>query len=118
MESAEGWKWYGYAGHLCVSRRCAYHLCTRIGDYLISTVGAYYPFGSDKMETIGGGREDFYETFVFKCEGDDNNGDPIITTDEIDTKRYAKSIEAEEGHYAFCWKYQHITDGEKIKGPA
>ena len=64
------WVWYGYPGHLCVGRRCAYHLSTRIGSYLVSTVGAYYPLGSGKMETIGGGEADYFETMVFHCEGE------------------------------------------------
>jgi len=33
------WVWYGFAGHLIVSERCAYYLCTRIGSKLVSTVG-------------------------------------------------------------------------------
>lgn len=41
MQAHESWKWYGYAGHLIVAARCAYHLCTRVGDVLVSTVGDY-----------------------------------------------------------------------------
>jgi hypothetical protein len=37
------WKWFGNAGHLIVSRWCRFHLCTLIGDYVVSTVGEYWP---------------------------------------------------------------------------
>ena len=37
------WKWFGNAGHLCVAQWCRFHLCTQIGEYLISTVGQYWP---------------------------------------------------------------------------
>jgi len=100
------WVWYGYAGHLCVGRRCAYHLCTRVGGFLISTVGDYIPDGSDKMKKIGAGPEAFFETFVFHCDGEDKNGDPIIPSwSEIDSRRYARSIDAERGHRDICDEY-------------
>lgn len=106
MQSRSGWKWYGYAGHLTVGKRCAYHLCTRVGGFLISTVGHYLPRGSDKMEPIGAGAEALFETFVFRCEGEAEGGDPIIPSfEEIDGERYAQSIDAERGHYHFCEKY-------------
>lgn len=37
------WKWFGNAGHLCVAQWCRFHLCTQVGDLLISTVGEYWP---------------------------------------------------------------------------
>lgn len=37
------WKWFGHHGHLIVGRDCRFHLCTQVGDYLISTVGEYLP---------------------------------------------------------------------------
>jgi hypothetical protein len=42
-EKEPGWKWFGHAGHLCVGQWCRYHLCTLVGEYLISTVGEYWP---------------------------------------------------------------------------
>lgn len=26
------WKWYGFGGHYCLNKQCAFHLCTYIGD--------------------------------------------------------------------------------------
>ena len=44
----ENWKWFGNAGHLCISQYCRFHLCTKIGKYLISTVGEYLPSQSSQ----------------------------------------------------------------------
>ena len=37
------WQWFGNAGHLIVGQSCRFHLCTQVGDYLVSTVGEYWP---------------------------------------------------------------------------
>jgi hypothetical protein len=109
MISQAEWVWYGYAGHLIVGKRCAYHLCTRIGKYLISTVGHYLPKQNDKIETIGAGDKSFFETFVFNCDGEEESGDPkILSYEQMDSERYEKSIEAERGHRAFCLKYAEM----------
>jgi len=109
------WKWYGYAGHFIGGQQCAYHLSTRIGAFLVSTVGDYQPNGErgGRMR-IGAGDNAFFETYIFRCEGEDENGDPIVSDfSEIDGERYAESIDAERGH--FCKKYAHIAalNGEK-----
>lgn len=49
------WKWYGHAGHLIVGHDCRFHLCTLIGEYLISTVGEYWP-DSDVREILAKSR--------------------------------------------------------------
>lgn len=102
-------KWYGYAGHFIGGKRCAFHLCTRIPNYLISTVGHYLPKNSDEMERIGAGDKAYFETFVFKCSGEDKDGNPDITDwGEIDSKRYGDSLSAEKGHYVYLKKYRKI----------
>ena len=103
------WVWYGYAGHLCVSRRCAYHLCTKIGNRLVSTVGAYFP--NDKMEFIGSNPEHYYETMVFECDGEDSGGNPnILSLNELERKRYTESLTAELGHRDTCYR---IAEGQE-----
>lgn len=37
------WKWFGTAAHLCVGHWCRFHLATQVGQYLVSTVGEYWP---------------------------------------------------------------------------
>lgn len=98
------WVWYGYAGHLVVSTRCAYHLTTRIGNFLVSTVGHYIPRGQDNMESIGAGKHDYFETMVFNCLGEDKVGNPIINGSELSCIRYKTSNLAELGHRHQCDK--------------
>lgn len=109
--SESEWKWYGYGGHLCVSSFCAYHLATRIGGFLISTIGDYRPRGKER-ETIGAGPDSFFETFVFRCDGETKDGNPDSDLSEIDSERYATSIEAERGHYRYCKKYASLSPTE------
>lgn len=112
LQSQAGWKWYGFAGHHICGARCQYHLTTSVnGAYLVSTVGRFVPDplrDPHKTSTVGSGRD--FETFVFAMSGDDENGDPIITSREpVDTDGYATSIEAERGHYAMCEKWAALT---------
>ena len=37
------WKWFGHAAHLIVGNKCCFHLATKVGKYLVSTVGEYWP---------------------------------------------------------------------------
>lgn len=111
-------KWYGYAGHLIVGKSCAYHLCTRIPGYLISTVGHYLPRSGDgeAMETIGAGKDSFFETYVFRCAGEDKCGNPILRNwSEIDGERWATSTQAENGHYKYLAKYKRKVPVRKAK---
>lgn len=41
--AAKDWQWFGCAGHLIVGAWCRFHLATKVGDYLVSTVGEYWP---------------------------------------------------------------------------
>lgn len=106
-QSRAGWKWYGYAGHFIGGSSCAYHLCTRVGAFLVSTVGDYRPPSmGGKRETLGASSDSFFETYVFRCDGETEGGDPIIPEfSEIDGERYADSLSAERGHYRYCEKY-------------
>ena len=37
------WRWFGHAGHFICAQWCRFHLCTLVGDHLVSTVGEYWP---------------------------------------------------------------------------
>ena len=107
-QAGEKWKWFGTPGHLCVADRCRFHLCTKVGRYLVSTVGEYYPTGAKKPEEIGINR--LYETFVFKagkpCTAKDCGcGLPEINGIEIDSLGYNDRKSANEGHMKLCRKY-------------
>ena len=37
------WKWYGHAAHFICGRWCRFHLATKVGKYLVSTIGEFVP---------------------------------------------------------------------------
>jgi hypothetical protein len=39
----EEWKWFGNVGHFICGHMCRFHLCTLVGEYLVSTVGEFWP---------------------------------------------------------------------------
>ena len=43
MIAREDWTWYGNAGHFICGHWCRFHLCTKVGPWLVSTVGQYWP---------------------------------------------------------------------------
>lgn len=94
MIPASEWRWFGTAVHFLAGEACRFHMATVIGDYVVSTVGAYLPDSkvweiyaesrglklegqgdyrkADWMkkvgyEDIGDGRK--YETMVFRLDG-------------------------------------------------
>lgn len=42
----EKWEWFGSPGHLIVANDCRFHLCTLVGQWLVSTVGEWLPDSS------------------------------------------------------------------------
>ena len=104
------WEWFGNAGHLCVSDQCRFHLATKVGDYLVSTVGEYYPSHkneNDGPETIGYDR--LFETMVFKA-GEPCScgcGLPTIDGSELDMDGYNDAGAANKGHLAMCYKWEN-----------
>lgn len=114
----QNWVWHGHAGHLCVSNRCYFHLCTDVGNYLVSTVGDFHPnvgrYGEkyidiNKVEEIGLGR--LYETMVFKKkEGtcDCGCGLPNIDLTDIDMMAANLPQDARKNHMLMCYKYDAL----------
>ena len=82
MNSKSGWKWYGFAGHFICGSRCQYHLATNINNkYLVSTVGKFVPdplHFPNNIDTIGAGKDDYFETYVFNIDGEDEHGNPNV----------------------------------------
>lgn len=63
----------GCPGHFIAVDSCQYRRHTQVGSYRVSTVGDYYqmdytdPQGRrTKRSTVGSGKDDFFETMVFK----------------------------------------------------
>ena len=126
------WKWFGQAGHLIVSQWCRFHLCTQVGDYLVSTVGEYVPDETSReihcnvrgitlegrgdarladymnkvgFQEIGFGRT--YETMVFRagepCSAPECAcGLPAIDGSDLYAAGYTNAKEATEGHMKAC----------------
>lgn len=40
--------WFGNAGHFICGHWCRFHLTTQVGDFLVSTVGQYWPERSSR----------------------------------------------------------------------
>jgi hypothetical protein len=111
----EEWKWFGSPGHFIGGPDCGFHLCTLIGDFVVSTVGEYIP-QSDRgkkpkhFEQIGIQRT--YETMVFRatgttCEGElcGGCGLPDIIPSDLDFEGYNDAGSATRGHAALCIKW-------------
>ena len=120
------WEWFGVSGHYICSQWCRFHLCTKVGNYLVSTVGAYvhprHGMGNEQLESawikknwpgedIGRGRK--YETMVFLAgspcveEGCDC-GMPTIGGTELAMQGYTVAKDATAGHLAMCKKYATV----------
>ena len=65
----EKWQWFGSPGHFICARDCRFHLCTRIGKVLVSTVGEYLP-DSNVRDILAQSRG-----IVLKGRGDDRLAD-------------------------------------------
>jgi len=97
------WVWYGFGGHFVCRDQCAYHLCTRIGGYLISTIGYYIQHTGEAAYPLHGDPDSLYETYIFHCDGEDDEGNPNITEHSpIAQEFYADSLNAERGHRWHC----------------
>lgn len=123
MTPQSKWIWFGFAGHFICGRWCRFHLTTRVGKYLVSTVGQFihpsHSAGNEKSEfeflknnpngeEIGYGR--FYETMVFKygtvCQAKGCAcGLPGIASSELDMLPANTPGEAQANHLKLCKKW-------------
>lgn len=109
------WEWFGYPGHFICAQWCQFRLCTKVGEYLISTVGDYHsPIRGEQVserKTVGAGDDSFFETYVFKagkrCVAEDCgcNMPELADACEIDGERTATAGRAQEAHMRYCLKY-------------
>lgn len=119
MIPVEEWKYRGLKGHFINAERCRFGLCTDIGSYRISTVGAYYPTDSTPhMDMIGWQR--YYETYVFnlingKISSHQEIDSESIGFDKDKENPYDKDKEAEAMHERMCLKYAEIGFKEWMK---
>lgn len=134
------WKWYGKSGHFICGEDCRFHLCTLVGEFLVSTVGEYLPDSSVRdilassrgtpLEGKGDNRradwmrkfgyEDIgydckYETMVFRAGPACKCGceQPTLASGhDLDFTAYNKAGDAARGHYAMCekWAAKKLSD--------
>jgi hypothetical protein len=120
MITKDQWEWFGYPGHLIVAPWCQFRLCTKVGDYLISTVGDWRPplVGEQTAprKTIGAGDDSFFETYVFeageRCSHKDCgcNMPSLKDACEIDGERSGTAGAATEAHLRYCTKYSALQN--------
>ena len=119
------WEWFGNAGHFICGRWCRFHLTTKVGPWLVSTVGELvhprHGMGSELKEDewmadnwlgedIGCNRK--YETMVFRagkpCDVDGCGcGFPQIDGEELAALGYNDAKSATEGHMRLCEEYSY-----------
>lgn len=122
------WTWMPHAGHFICGQDCRFHLATRIGDYIVSTVGEYVADSRVReiriachlnqnpnakvsevgsFEDIGFNRK--YETMVFKAEKAPSGEHccPWRAADgqDLDFAGYINADSAYLGHMAMCEKW-------------
>ncbi len=129
------WVWMGHPAHFICAQDCKFFMATRIGKYIVSTVGEYFPdapireiyaqsrgivlkeIGDERrydymkrvgFEEIGCGRK--YETMVFEAKKvpktDKYKCCPWrITSSDVDFNGYNTAGDAFKGHYKMCDKW-------------
>lgn len=112
MINQSEWVWYGQPQHFCASKDCHWHLATKVGRVLISSVGRYFPNGNmdgtDGEDLSPGGRMHF-ETMVFEVTGACMCGHDCdfvsLNFNDLDCMRYHTAEEARRGHLETCLRW-------------
>lgn len=128
---ASEWVWLGHPAHFIGGFDCRFHMATKIGNYIVSTVGEYLPeheiremnaqlkgvkltgFGRDRIdnylvkigfEELGIGRK--YETKVFNAQKSKSVKSccPWVIADgnELESGGYNEAADAIKGHMRMC----------------
>lgn len=129
------WVWMGHPAHFICAQDCKFFMATKVGKYIISTVGEMFPdapireiFAQSRkvklegmgdarkadymkkigFEEIGYGRK--YETMVFlavKGRKNQCGGCPFVIESgaNLDQYGYNTSQDAFKGHYKACSKW-------------
>lgn len=128
MIEEKDWEWDGFKKHFIGGGQCEFGLATRIGDWVVSTVGGYQPYKylrdndptinileiKNKLEYISIGFNRKFETMVFKykkpdcgcctfaCDVSQEHGDFFGS--------YNDAKEARKGHMEICKKVAAINE--------
>lgn len=112
LSSEAGWRWYGYGVPYPLAALCNFHLCTKAGGFLISTIGDYRPI-EDKIQPLYNNLE--YLSVIQEFDYEDPFGTPVVYKEELETRGYRSAIEAERGHYLLCRKYSGHTQKKIVQ---
>lgn len=142
MIERKDWVWMPHPGHFICAFDCRFRLNTRVGDYIISTVGEMFPdyrireitaqvldikltgLGDDRdrdymkkigYEEIGYNRK--YETMVFYAQEGEVDCCPWrADTDkgEVDMEGYNDPTDAYKGHLELCEKYAAMQGNNNV----
>jgi hypothetical protein len=104
------WVWYGFPGHFIGARSCQFRLNTLVGEFIVSTVGEYYPHGLEQEKPSSIGSDRLYETMVFRATGKCDTegcgcGMPTHNGSELDFEPYNDRAAATVGHRAMCERW-------------
>lgn len=99
------WIWMPHPGHFIAAGKCQFRLNTCVGDYIVSTVGEWFPGNTNKPEEVGAGR--MYETMVFAAKPQSTACCPFgaASFNELDMDGYMTAEDAFHGHMEACEKW-------------
>jgi hypothetical protein len=139
------WIWMPHPGHFICAFDCRFHLNTKVGSVIVSTVGEYFPdepvreiyagvrgiklkgIGDDRkqsyMKQIGYGEigvDRKYETMVFRAQP--RSGlQPLCCPwepkdyEELEAQGYNDPGKAYAGHMELCKKWEHLIPLQRSK---
>jgi hypothetical protein len=104
----ETWKWFGMPAHFIGASYCRFHMATRVGPWMVSSVGYYQMPSSENPTEIGCGR--LYETMVFRaaecaCGGSACEGHMLESGEELDMIPANDAVSASANHMAACLRW-------------
>lgn len=102
-------RWLGHPQHFIAAADCFFRLATELDHYIISTVGDYRD-ADNNIKPVGGGKDDLFETYVFKkeCGLEQKCGCPTITDwAEVEGVRTNTDVAAERMHLHMIKKYRY-----------
>ena len=121
MVNKAEWVWMPHAGHLIVGELCRFRLNTKVGAWIVSTVGEYLSADQEICE-LGIGRT--YETMVFLAKEAPMSEAccpwRIANGENVDVEGYNDAGAAYRGHLAMCEKWSHraapVSEEEESDG--
>jgi hypothetical protein len=121
MMTEDEWVHCDQPHHFIGSRDCRWSRATRVGCWIVSSIGDYWPQHAGarlppERRPLGhlDDRPAFYETMVFPADrvGDGCAVGGPLGWGNVTDEHYATEVEAEAGHEAMCrrWAARQLSD--------